>query len=397
MNESRSTPVADWFRRDRRRVDLAVAAATTLIGTLLVFGASDEFDAGWPEVAAGIGVFALLLLRRWRPLPLLGLALAWTAVHVAIWQRPTQMVFGMLVLLATVCIRLDRRRAIALGCSIAVALYLFGLLSSDAEFADARAVIGIAWTAGAVGIADAIRSWRSYRASSEAQIRSTMLAAQAETRQQVSEERLAIARELHDLLAHNLSVMNVQTGAALHLLRSDPDTAEASLVEARDAGRSVLDELRELLSVLRQPEDAEGVPTGSLPTFDELPELVETVRRAGLSTEWSETGSPRPLAPAVSLAAYRIVQEALTNATKHGTGTAELVTAWSSDALRISVSNPIGPHASSTGSGLGIVGMRERAAVHGGRLTTRTDNGHHTVEASLPVTAGSTETQEKDA
>ena len=397
MSEPRSTSVANWFRRDRRRVDVAVAAATTLIGTLLVFGASDEFDAGWPEVAAGIGVFALLLLRRWKPLPLLALALVWTAVHVAIWQRPTQMVFGMLVLLATACIRLDRRRAIALGCSIAVLLYVFGLLSNDAEFADARAVIGIAWTAGAVGIADAIRSWRSYRASAEAQIRSTMLAAQAETRQQVSEERLAIARELHDLLAHNLSVMNVQTGAALHLLRTDPDTAEASLVEARDAGRTVLDELRELLSVLRQPDDADAMPTGSLPTFDELPELVQTVRRAGLTTEWSATGSPRLLAPAVSLAAYRIAQEALTNAAKHGTGTADLVTTWSSDALRIRVSNPIGPHTSATGSGLGVVGMRERATVHGGQLTTRIDNGQHTVEASLPITADSAATQEKDA
>jgi signal transduction histidine kinase len=343
------------------------------------------------------GVFALLLLRRWKPLPLLALALVWTAVHVAIWQRPTQMVFGMLVLLATACIRLDRRRAIALGCSIAVLLYVFGLLSNDAEFADARAVIGIAWTAGAVGIADAIRSWRSYRASAEAQIRSTMLAAQAETRQQVSEERLAIARELHDLLAHNLSVMNVQTGAALHLLRTDPDTAEASLVEARDAGRTVLDELRELLSVLRQPDDADAMPTGSLPTFDELPELVQTVRRAGLTTEWSATGSPRLLAPAVSLAAYRIAQEALTNAAKHGTGTADLVTTWSSDALRIRVSNPIGPHTSATGSGLGVVGMRERATVHGGQLTTRIDNGQHTVEASLPITADSAATQEKDA
>lgn len=394
MSDPRTAKAAAWLRQDRRRLDVLIALLTTGIASLLIVGSPDDYDAGWPEVAAGVGAFGLLFFRRRHPLPLLVIAMVWTAAHIAIWQRPTPMVFATLVLLTTLCIRLDRTRAIAAGMTIAASLYVLGLISNDAELGDARAVIAIAWTAGAVGIADATRSWRSYKASAEEQLRSTLIAAQAETRQQVSEERLEIARELHDLLAHSLSVMNVQTGAALHLLRSDPDQAERSLTAARDAGRSVLDELRELLGVLRQPEEGDKAPTGSLPTFDELDELVATVRAAGLHVEWTQGGTPRRLAPAVSLAAYRIVQEALTNAAKHGTGTAQLSTLWSADEVLLSVANAT--HSTTggeagTGAGLGLIGMRERTAVHGGRMHVENDGGRHTVEVWLPVTPVSEE------
>ncbi|MEM7286466.1 MAG: histidine kinase [Actinomycetota bacterium] len=373
-----------WLRADPRRLDVLVALITLGLGTALMFGAPERFDTGWPEMAAGAGAFVLTLFRRHLPGLLLAITVTWTAIHVIVLDRPTPMVIAMLVLLFTTAVRLERWQAIVLGIVIGVSLYVMGLTSTDAELADSRAVIGIVWSALAIGVADAVRSWRRYRESADAQVRSAVLAAEAQTRQQVSEERLTIARELHDLLAHNLSVMNVQTGAALHLLRTDPDQAEASLTAARDAGRSVLDELKELLAVLRH--DGEDAPTAALPSVDELETLVETMRAAGLGVTWSRSGAPRSLAPAVSLAAYRIAQEGLTNAAKHGTGTAELTTDWGPAGLTVRISNPVDAEAS-TGGGHGLVGMRERATANGGRLTVEPIDDRFVITAWLPAAA----------
>ncbi|NNC79344.1 MAG: hypothetical protein HKN94_04240 [Acidimicrobiales bacterium] len=376
-------PSLGWLRADLRRFDLAVAVVTIGFSSLLFWAGPDEFDTGWPDVAAGVGAFLLVAFRRQRPLLLLAVAAIWTAVHVGVLERPTVMIFAILVLLATACVRLDRWQAIGLGVSFAASLYFLGLISNDVEFGDARAVIGVVWAGFAVGIADATRSWRRYRESADAQIRSAILAAEAQTREQVVEERLTIARELHDLLAHNLSVMNVQTGAALHLLRSDPDQAEESLVAARDAGRSVLEETSELLAVLRH-DDLDDAPTSSLPTLDELQTLVNTMRAAGLAVNWTRTGAPRTLAPAVSLAGYRIAQEALTNAAKHGHGEAELATEWDDSGLTIRVANETTTE-TGAGGGQGLVGMHERASVNGGRLVAEPSGRQFVVEAWLPA------------
>ena len=391
MSEPDSTTPLVWLRAEPWRFDLLVATITVGAGSILLLAGPDEFDAGWPEVAAGVGAFVLLAFRSRWPWPLFAIAISWTMIHVTVYDRPTQMVFAALVLLATICVRLDRWPAIGFGVLVAVVLYTVGLIVSDPEPGDPRAVIGIAWAAVAVGTADAVRSWRRYRESADAQVRSAVLAAEAQARQQVSEERLTIARELHDLLAHNLSVMNVQTGAALHLLHTDPDQAEQSLTAARDAGRTVLDELRELLAVLRHADSADGsdgvaAPTASLPTVDGLGGLVDTMRAAGLAVTWSRRGEPRPLAPAVSLAAYRITQEALTNAAKHGSGSADLTTEWDDTGLVVRVANPIGG-APGAATGHGLVGMRERAAINGGRLTVAPAGDRFVVDAWLPVAA----------
>ncbi len=421
MIDARLSAAGRWLRADLRRFDVVVAVVVVAVSMLLVLGSPDGFDTGWPEWAAGVGAFCLLIMRRWQPAVLLAVALVLTAVHVGMLERPTPMIFTVLVLLATTCVRLERWPAIGLGAGIAVSLYVMGLVGTDAEYGDARAVIGIAWTSAAVGTADAVRSWRRYRESATEQIRSAVLAAEAQARQQVSEERLTIARELHDLLAHNLSVMNVQTGAALHLLSTDPAQAETSLRTARDAGRSVLDELSELLVVLRTGEAGSGdgsagdgiggdgsegrAPTSSLPTVDEVPDLVDTMRSAGLAVAWNRSGEPRPLAPAVSLAAYRIVQEALTNAAKHGSGSVELSTRWSDDGLSIIASNERASNdtasndtasnqrvgASAGGAGLGLVGMRERASTNGGRLAVDDAGGRFTIDAWLPTASAHAE------
>jgi signal transduction histidine kinase len=376
-----------WFRADARRSDVAIALVTVAVSVVLIVGSPDNPDTGWPAVAAGVGAFVLLLFRRRWPFALLAVALIWSSIHALIWG-PSSLPFAALVLLATACVRLERRQAIVLGIGVGLALYGIALtLGDELAFGDGRSVIALVWTAAAVGVADAVRSWRRYRASSEAQVRAAVLTAEAQARQQVTEERLSIARELHDLLAHSLSVMNVQNGAALHLLRSDPDRAEEALTAARDAGRSVLDELSELLSVLRDDAD-DAAPRSALPSIDELTDLVDTMRSAGLDVTWSDAGRSRPLAPAVSLAAFRIVQEALTNAAKHGDGTAVLATAYDDDGLTISVANPVPSGATappgSTG-GHGLLGMRERAMANGGTFEAGpTVAGFH-VQARLPV------------
>lgn len=390
MTDDRLSAAMAWLRADVRRFDLAVAAATLALGSLLLFVEPNDFETGRPEWVAGLVAFVVVLFRRWQPFVMLAVALAWTAGHVALFDRPTPTVFAVIVLVATVAVRLERTRAIVFGLSVGLSIYVLGLIGNDAELGDARALIGIVWTAFAVGVADAVRSWRRYRDATAAEMRSAVLASEARVRQHVSEERLEIARELHDLLAHNLSVMNVQTGAALHLLRNDPDRAEASLQVAREAGRTVLDELRELLAVLRHEGDGADAPTSSLPTFDDLPGLVDTLRATGLDVRWRTEGEARALAPAVSLAAYRIAQEALTNAAKHGIGGADLLTTWSDAGLGVRVENPVGATATAdvAGSGLGLIGMRERAVANGGHLDVEATGTRHVIDARLPVSAG---------
>jgi signal transduction histidine kinase len=390
---TRGAPAAwwAWLTADPRRTDVAVAAATVAVALLLIGGPLDASDTGWAEVAAGVGTFVLVLLRRRWPLPLLAVALGWAVVHALVWDRPSSLVFAALVLLGTACVRLDRGPAVALGTGVGLTLYGLALtINADLEPTDGRAVIGLVWAAAAVGIADAIRSWRRYRDSVDAQARSAVEAAEAHARQQVTEQRLTIARELHDLLAHNMSVMNVQTGAALHLLRADPDAAEQALTAARDAGRTVLDELRDLLGVLRDDStDHAGAPRGALPTLDDLPALVDAKRSAGLAITWTHSGEPRRIPAPVSLAAYRITQEALTNAAKHGAGTATLTTGWDGDTLTITVTNPVPaltPGRDVPAGGHGMLGMHERAFATGGTLHAGPTTSGFTVHARLPAT-----------
>ena len=153
---------------------------------------------------------------------------------------------------------------------------------------------------------------------------------------------------------------------------------------ARDAGGTVLDELRELLAVLRRDGD-DAAPTSSLPSSDDISGLVDTMRAAGSNVTWNSSGAPRSLSPVASLAGYRIVQEGLTNAAKHGDGKVELTTTWDDGGLTIVIANAVGAAADSTGAGLGLVGMRERAAVNGGRLTADMRDDRFVVEAWLPT------------
>ncbi|MFD7257731.1 sensor histidine kinase [Streptomyces sp. NPDC059874] len=209
----------------------------------------------------------------------------------------------------------------------------------------------------------------------------------AAERRRVDEERLRIARELHDVLAHSISVINVQAGVGLALLDTDPEQARTALTTIKAASKEALGEVRQVLDTLRAPGDAPRTPA---PGLDRLPELVEQAAAAGLTVEVSVEGSPRAPAPGMDLAAFRILQEALTNVVRHsGSRTARVRLGWQPGVLELRVDDE-GPATGDPagGSGNGLVGMRERASALGGTIEAgpRPDGGFRVV-ARLPLKA----------
>jgi signal transduction histidine kinase len=206
----------------------------------------------------------------------------------------------------------------------------------------------------------------------------------------VEEERARIARELHDVVAHSVSVMTVQAGAARMMLDTDPQRALAPLLAVEETGRQALDELRRLLCILR-PDQAD---TGLVPQpgLDNLSDLVESVRATGLSVELVVDGSVRPVPPGLGLTAYRIVQEALTNTLKHATARqVSVLVDYRAQQLHVEVcddgrtSSAATPHADAH-TGQGLAGMRERAALYGGDLHAGPgEHGGYSVRVDLPI------------
>lgn len=202
----------------------------------------------------------------------------------------------------------------------------------------------------------------------------------------LTEERLKIARELHDVVSHSIAMMGVQAGAAAHVIEREPEKAKQAMLAIKAASREALQDLRGILDLLREaePHDPEQPAAG----LARLPELLESTRRAGLNIELQTSGMPRTLTPATDLAAYRIVQEALTNILRHAPGSkADLSVRFSDDRLEIEIRN--GPGRSgerSRGAGQGLIGMRERATAVGGALNAEaTEDGGFAVAASLPL------------
>jgi signal transduction histidine kinase len=210
----------------------------------------------------------------------------------------------------------------------------------------------------------------------------------ATARAAVAEERARIARELHDVVAHAVSVMVVQAEAARRVLRRQPDQAEEALRTVSATGTEALTELQHLLGVLAADEDRPELEPA--PGLGDLDALVERVNGAGLVVELHLDGDVRPLPRGLDLTAYRIVQEALTNVLKHaGTARAEVRIRYADDGLGIEVTDAGRAPERAAGSGRGLVGMRERVAAYGGELQTgpRTEGGY-AVRARLPLAVG---------
>ncbi|MFI5860467.1 sensor histidine kinase [Streptomyces sp. NPDC051546] len=237
-----------------------------------------------------------------------------------------------------------------------------------------------AWVLAILAVSELVRIRREQWALARAE------RAAAEKRR-VNEERLRIARELHDVLAHSISVINVQAGVGLALLDSDPEHARSALTTIKAASKEALGEVRQVLDTLRTPGDAPRAPA---PGLDRLPELAEQAAAAGLSVGITTEGNARALPPGADLAAFRILQEALTNVVRHsGSRTARVRLSWQPRVLELHVDDE-GPATGGPagGSGNGLVGMRERAAALGGTIEAGPrPGGGFRVIARLPLTA----------
>jgi signal transduction histidine kinase len=213
-----------------------------------------------------------------------------------------------------------------------------------------------------------------------------------ERRRMASEERMRMARDLHDLVAHNISVINVQANTALHLMDRQPDRARTALTTINEVSRQALVELRAVLGVLR---DVDGTaPLAPTPGLARLGDLVDNATAAGLAVRVDTDGDPAPLPADIDLAAYRIIQEALTNAARHSGSTAARVRlCYADSALQVEVNDDgrpgSGQNGHAQGSGNGIAGMTERAAALGGTLEAgHRPGGGFRVRARLPLPAG---------
>jgi len=205
----------------------------------------------------------------------------------------------------------------------------------------------------------------------------------------VAEERRRIARDLHDVVAHSVSVMTVQAGAARLLLDEEPKRAREPLLAVEETGRQALGEMRRLLGILRRAEGKAAL--APQPGLARLDDLVAQARAGGLPVELTVEGERAALPPGVDLAAYRIVQEALTNARKHGgPARAHVALRYGREALELEVTNDGGASANDGSGGHGLVGMRERVALYGGELEAGPRaSGGYAVRARLPVEAAS--------
>ncbi|MCC9311304.1 sensor histidine kinase [Kitasatospora sp. RB6PN24] len=221
------------------------------------------------------------------------------------------------------------------------------------------------------------------------------LNAHERARRALLEERSRIARELHDVVAHHMAVISVQAQVAVHLAENPSEELRENLAGIRGSAVEALTELHRVLGVLRAEDTtAEAAPHAPQPTLERLDELLAKVRAAGIAVSTGTTGRPFPLAPGVDLSAYRIVQEALSNAIRHAPGAAlrvELGYRTSGLTIRVVNSAPERPAQPSPGSGHGLLGMRERIAMVGGELATGpTPDGGYEVTAVLPTPTADT-------
>ncbi|QLQ36371.1 sensor histidine kinase [Micromonospora robiginosa] len=383
--------LARWRRVARNHptgVDALLAALLFVVSLLPVNPPGgpprDPLTAG-AVLLALVGCAALALRRR-SPLPVLAVVTVTAATALLVQQARGPFVLTVALAAYTVAARTDRRTAVAAGTASGLVLGGCAVAALGVGWWDPAVVVLLLWFGVAVAAGDAVRSRRAYVAVLEERARRAERTREEEARRRVAEERLRIARELHDVVAHHIALINVQAGVAGHLLRERPDAAEEALGHVRSAARTVLDELATLLGLLRRGEP--DAPTEPAPGLGRLDALVDGFA-TGQPVRWTLTGRPRPLPSAVDVAAYRIIQESLTNAHRHAPGAAVTVgVTYSATGVVVEVRDagpgPTGP--GEPGAGLGLLGMRERAEAVGGAFHAgRLPEGGFLVRAELPA------------
>jgi signal transduction histidine kinase len=330
-----------------------------------------------------LAIGPVALLFRWRsPTAVLAVVMAATVVYFALGYPYGPGWLALIVAFWT-AVTGGARRAAWITAVVGLAAY-FALAAQLDRVPPATAASAAAHTSSlllVLAVAEVAMAGRQRRLAAE---RTQVEAA----RRRAGEERLRIARELHDVLAHNISLINVQAGVALHLMDDQPGPSRGALQAIKQASNDALTELRSVLEVLRQGEEAP--PRAPASGLAHLTSLVAGARATGLVVRTRVEGTPRPLPAGVDLAAFRIVQEALTNVTRHaGPAAASVLVGYGEGELRIQVDDD-GPghgagHGDGDGEGNGIRGMRERVAALGGELAAGPrPGGGFRVQARLP-------------
>jgi signal transduction histidine kinase len=377
------------FARWPRAADAALAAAVFLAAVFVVEGPGDSLvfrsvdDLPIPVLLVFAVASAALFWRRQAPLAVLAVALAGWALTIGSGYADLGGVAIIALYSAGRYATDDRLAQLGVGAAIVVVV-LDNRTAPDpwGEAVFGAVVMFVAWY---VGRRVRLRQQRA------AELRREQA---AEARRVVIEERTRIARELHDVVAHRVSLMTVQAGAAKAVAAQDPEGALRAMSAVEEAGRQALDELRHLLGVLRPETDLDGL--GPQPGLADLPRLVEQTRGAGLDVSLATDGVVAGLPARVDLFAYRIVQEALTNVLKHAGPGARTEVRLGSDGRGVVIevlddgpgaTAPPGPDADDAGArGHGIVGMRERARLLGGTLdASPRPGGGFSVVAHLPT------------
>jgi signal transduction histidine kinase len=375
-------------RRRQLLVDAGLAGGVLTFSLLvLAHGSFDDADRGLDPLGVVLAVLASLPLaaRRLATLPVFGVVTMVTASLYAL-RYGLGPPLGFAIGLYSVAESRDEIRprtwTITLLGSLVVLVGPHLVRDGFApELVLGTVVWAAAWFAG-----DRTRLRRERVAELEGRALRAERDAERERRLAVAEERARIARDLHDSAGHAINVILVQAGAARLLGEQDPAAARAALTTIEEVARETVDDIDQLVRVLRDDEfsgeERDGVePPAGLAALETL---ASRHRAAGADVQVTVQGSRRPLPPAVDQAAYRIVQEALTNAGRHGAGDARVEVAFAPDALELAVTNTTRGEASVPGGGLGIVGMRERALLLGGTLLASADDGIFRVEARLP-------------
>ncbi|MFF9145425.1 sensor histidine kinase [Streptomyces sp. NPDC014861] len=342
-----------------------------------------------------------LVLRRRRPFAVLAFTAGLTLVELLGDTRPAPVTVSAVVALYTVAARTDRPTTWRVGLATMTALAVAAMAFGPTPWYAQENLGVFAWTGMAAAAGDAVRSRRAFVDAIRERAERAERTREEEARRRVAEERLRIARDLHDVVAHHIALVNVQAGVASHVMDKRPDQAKEALAHVREASRSALDELRATVGLLRQSGDPEA-PTEPAPGLAVLDGLLDSFRKAGLPVSLARSDGGRQLPAAVDLAAYRIVQEALTNVRKHAgpDASAEVSVVLVGRTVEITVLDdgtpPTGPAPEPSG-GHGLLGMRERVTALGGGLTAAPRyGGGFRVQAILPLPLGTVREARED-
>lgn len=386
-----------WIRElwvnDRGRLVHYLVAATLGVFLVAEFSTLEDItgepvdNAVWVSVLAVVAAIALLFSRRY-PFAAPLLAAAAIAATLPLMQpyvaREADAPFVVVVLFIPWCLGTynDTWRAIV-GLILAQGVGLWAnanFAETNGDYVWIAAAITVSWTTGFV------LSRRSEHARELSERAERLEREQRDAAERaVTEERQRIARELHDVIAHSVSVMTVQAGAVRRLLKPEQEKERKALETVESTGREALTEMRRLVGLLREH--------GAMPEFSPQPgmatidSLLDGVRAAGLPVDLEVDGEPRDLPPGVDLTAYRVVQEALTNALKYaGPAHAWVAVGWGEDELELEIANDGLGDGDGTGGGHGLTGMRERVSLYGGEIESGPRNGGgYVVRARLPL------------